>query len=78
MKKPLCRRCKTDKNPTKHHIYPTRWNRIKGCEFHPKLRDKTMPLCRKCHDRLENALLLLEKVYGKLPDKMYLDLARYF
>ena len=78
MKKKPCKRCGSALKHSRHHIYPTRWNRNRATEFHKAIRDEVIPLCRPCHDRIENIILCLEKEFKRMPEMVYLTLANNF
>lgn len=73
-----CSRCSSENNLTRHHIYSRQWNKIPQTAFRHEIREHTIVLCRGCHDRIERILWSLHKVYGRLPEEVYLTLAVNF
>lgn len=73
-----CQKCGTKFNLTRHHVYPKKWNKFDDKKFHSSIREYTIVLCRRDHDKIERILWVLHEAYGRLPEKVYLTLANNF
>jgi len=68
---PPCRKCGCDENPTRHHIYPRRF------EFGERIANRIVILCRDCHDKLERIIRQREKHHGQDRNRSQLPMYNY-
>ena len=62
----ICPKCKLEKQPTRHHLFPRR-------HFGRKSNNNILKLCRLCHDKLEKLI-----PYHKMPRHFYRRIIEVF